>query len=133
MTLKTNRSLFKFLVFGFLTLGIYNLIRMTEISMTVNILCGQADGKKTMNYLWLLLWGPLSFGIVWIVWQHNISKRIGMQLVRWGQPREVSAATFWIWDIAGTLIIVGPFVYTYKLFKGMNILCEEYNERYQLN
>lgn len=33
------------------------------------------------------------------------------------------------WNILGSLIIVGPFIYTYKLLHAMNDLCADYNAR----
>lgn len=40
-----------------------------------------------------------------------------------------TAATYWLWNILGSLIIVGPFIYTYKLLHAMNDLCADYNAR----
>lgn len=46
-----------------------------------------------------------------------------------GLPVTVTAATYWLWNILGSLIIVGPFIYTYKLLHAMNDLCADYNAR----
>ena len=37
------------------------------------------------------------------------------------------AGSYWGWGVLGPLIIVGPFVYYYKLFKSMNLLSESFN------
>lgn len=41
----------------------------------------------------------------------------------------LNAATYWLWNILGSLIIVGPFIYTYKLLHVKNDLCADYNAR----
>lgn len=41
----------------------------------------------------------------------------------------VTAATYWLWNVLGVLIIVGPFIYMYKLLHAMNDLCADYNQR----
>lgn len=40
-----------------------------------------------------------------------------------------TAATFWLWDVLGIFIIVGPLVYFYKLLHAMNNLSADYNAR----
>lgn len=39
------------------------------------------------------------------------------------------ASTFWLWGILGSMIVVGPFIYTYKLLKSMNLLAADYNAK----
>ena len=35
--------------------------------------------------------------------------------------------SFWGWGILGSLILVGPFIYTHKLLTAMNLLSADYN------
>ena len=44
-------------------------------------------------------------------------------------PVTVTASTFWLWGILGSLIAVGPFIYIYKLLHAMNDLSADYNVR----
>lgn len=46
-----------------------------------------------------------------------------------GMTPTVTAATFWLWDVLGIFIIVGPLVYFYKLLHAMNDLSADYNAR----
>ena len=46
-----------------------------------------------------------------------------------GLPVTVTASTFWLWGILGSLIAVGPFIYIYKLLHAMNNLSADYNVR----
>ncbi|MCI1935352.1 MAG: DUF4234 domain-containing protein [Bifidobacteriaceae bacterium] len=126
----TNRSLLKYIFLGIITLGIYDLFVMTESTNTVNIAASRYDGRNSLHYLLMVfLVGWATMGIGWLVWFHNLSDRIGNELQRRGYPRLLSASDYWLWNILGSIIIVGPFVYLYKFFKALNILAADYNRR----
>lgn len=126
--LKTNRGLLKFILFSIITLGIYSIVFYSSISNDVNVVCSRYDGKKTMHYcLLFFLVGPITFGIAYIVWAHKIANRIGNELRRRGVAYSFSAADYWLWNVLGSLIFVGPFIYLHKLAKAMNELNKNYN------
>lgn len=126
--LKTNRGLLKYILLSFITFGIYGIVVMSSISNDINIVASRYDGKKTMHYcLLFFLVGPITFGIGYLVWFHKISNRIGSELMRRGITYSFGASDFWLWNVLGSLIIVGPFIYVYKLFKATNMICEHYN------
>ena len=110
--LQTNRSLTKYVLLGLITLGIYDIVVMTK-----------------MNFcLVFFIFSWLTFGIVPLVWYHRLSARIGGEQARRNQPVTMTAGTFWGWYFFGSLIIVGPFVYAYRLLHSMNALSEDYNK-----
>lgn len=126
--LKTNRGLLKFILLSVITLGIYAIVAMSSVSSDVNVICSRYDGKKTMHYcLLFFLVGPITLGIADLVWYHRISNRIGGELQRRGLGYDFGAKDFWLWGILGSMIVVGPFIYTHKLFKAMNTMSENYN------
>lgn len=126
--LPTNRSLTKYILLGLVTLGIYPIVIMTTTSEAINTIASRYDGKKTMNYcLLFFLVGWITFGIGWLVWYNNFSTRIGDEQRRRGMAPTVTASTFWLWNVLGSLIIVGPFIYCYKMLHAMNDLCASYN------
>ncbi len=126
--LKTNRSLLKYILLGFITFGIYTLVVMSGISSDINVIAGRYDGKKTMHYCLLtFIVAPITFGIAVFVWFHNISKRMGGELQRRGIPYKFGASDFWLWCMLGSLIVVGPLVYFHKLLTASNKLAENYN------
>ena len=128
-TLQTNRSLTKYILLGLITLGIYDIVVMTKISNDINTIASKYDGKHTMNFcLVAFLFSWLTFGIVPLVWYHRLSSRIGVEQARRNQPVTMTAGTFWGWYFLGSLIIVGPFVYAYRLLHSMNALSEDYNK-----
>lgn len=126
--LKTNRGLLKFILLSVITFGIYPLVVMSVISSDINLIASRYDGKKTMHFCLLaFIFAGLTFGIAPIVWYHRISARIGAELKRRNIGYSFGAGDYWLWSILGGLIVIGPFVYTHKMFKAMNLLCEDYN------
>ncbi|MBE6824083.1 MAG: DUF4234 domain-containing protein [Ruminococcaceae bacterium] len=128
--LKTNRGLVKLILLSLITFGIYGLVVMSAVSTDINDIASRYDGKKTMHYLLIVfIFTGLTLGIAPIVWSHRISNRIGNELSRRGINYKFSASTYWLWNVLGALIFVGPFVYTHKLLKSMNLLAADYNEK----
>ena len=126
--LKTNRSLLKYILLSIITFGIYSIVFMSSISSDVNVVCSRYDGKKTMHYcLLFFLVGPITLGIAYWVWSHKIANRIGEELKRRNAGYSFSAADYWLWNVLGSIIIVGPFIYLHKLATAMNTLNAHYN------
>ena len=127
---KTNKSLVKFILLSIITVGIYGIVVMSSVSNDINCAASRYDGKKTMHFCLLaFLIGPITLGIGYIVWFHKISARIGNELARRGIDYKFSASTYWLWDVLGSCIVVGPFVYYHKLFTACNRMIEDYNQR----
>jgi len=62
-----------------------------------------------------------------LVWEHNISGRIGNEINRRDLDYKISSADYWLWCILGAFIIVGPFIYIHKKCTAMNKLATDYN------
>ena len=126
--LKTNRGWLKTILLSLITFGIYGLVVYSGISSDINTIASRYDGKKTMHYcLLFFLVGPITCGIGSIVWAHKISARIGAELSRRGISYSFGAGSYWGWNVLGSLIGVGPFIYLHKLCKAMNLLCKDFN------
>ena len=127
---KTNRGMVKTILLSILTFGIYGLIVYSGISSDINGIASRYDGKKTMHYcLLFFIVAPLTLGIAALVWCHRISARIGNELRRRGIAYSFGAGSFWGWNILGSAIVVGPFIYLHKLCQAMNLLSADYNAR----
>ena len=75
--LKTNRSLGRFILFTIITFGIYSLVYFYCVGRDLNTINSRYDGKKTMNFVLLMLVAPFTLGIAGLVWMHRISDRTG--------------------------------------------------------
>ena len=103
---------------------------MSNISSDINLIASRYDGRKTMHYcLVLFIFSWLTLGIYPVIWTHQLCSRIGNELRRRGIAYDFDASTFWLWGVLGSLIVVGPFIYTHKLLKAMNLLAANYNIR----
>ncbi|MCL2595270.1 MAG: DUF4234 domain-containing protein [Promicromonosporaceae bacterium] len=125
--LKTDRNLWVWLGLSIITFGIYSIIVWYTMAEDINM-TAQRDGKKTMNYLLVILLSMVTFGIFMIVWMHMFSDRVGNEARRRNLGELVSAKDFWLWYVLGSLIIIGPFVYMYKVFNAMNHINGSYNQ-----
>ena len=110
--LNTRRSLLKLILLTIITFGIYPYVFFSGISEDINLIASRFDGRKTMHYcLMAFIIGPLTLGIGFIVWFHNLSSRMGNELARRGIAYSFGASDYWLWNVLGSLIIIGPFVY----------------------
>ena len=128
--LNTRRGLLKLILLSIITFGIYPLVFFSGISEDINLIASRFDGRKTMHYcLMAFIIGPLTFGIGFIVWFHNLSSRMGNELARRGIAYSFGASDYWLWNVLGSIIIIGPFVYLHKLAKASVLLAQDYNTR----
>lgn len=127
--LPTERGLLKMILLGLITFGIYPLVVYSKISDEINLVASKHDGKHTMHYcLIYFIFSWLTLGIATIVWIHRISNRMGDELKRRGIDYSFDASDFWIWNVLGSLIIVGPFIFVHKFLKAMNQINADYNK-----
>lgn len=128
--LKQDRRFIVIYLLSLITCGIYPIVDYSRISKEINIIAGDRDGKKTMHYcLMYFVFAPLTLGIAAAVWFHRLSARIGDELIRRRIYYRFGARDYWLWAILGSFIIVGPIVYLCKLYKAMNFLAEDYNNK----
>ena len=123
----TNRGLLKMIFLGLITFGIYNFVVMDKIVTELNVAASRYDGRRTMPLLSMSMLGSITFFIYPIVWIHGLCDRIGCELNRRGIDYKFGASTFWLWNVLGSLILVGPWVYTHKMMKAMNKINEDFN------
>lgn len=123
----SNRKLWKMILFGLLTFGIYDLVIYCKLVTELNVAACRYDGKRTMPFMSMSFVAGITLGIYGFVWYHKISARISDELNRRGYDYKFSAASFWLWGVLGSLILVGPLVYMHKLLTAMNIINQDFN------
>ncbi len=126
--LTENRSFWKYLLLGIFTLGIYNIIFFISFSFDLDKVATRHDGRKTMNYMFAWLLSLFTLSVVMAIWHYGVASRIEEEFNRREIESDFSTTDFWLWYLVGSLFLVGPLVYHYKLFKAMNLLCHAYNE-----
>ena len=127
LKLPTRRGLGKMIFLGILTLGIYPTVIWSRIVTELNIAASRYDGERTMPYFGMLMLSPVTLGIYGFVWMHKLCRRMGDELNRRGCGYQFGPGAFWLWGILGSLILVGPFVFTHKLMKAMNKINADFN------
>ncbi len=130
LQLRTSRGLLKMIFLGLITFGIYPLVVESHIGEELNLVASPHDGRRTMHFcLIYFIFSWLTIGIAVLVWYHRTSDRMNSELNRRGINYSFGALDFWLWNILGMLIIVGPYIYVYKRMKAMNLINEDYNQR----
>ena len=126
--LPTNRSFWKFFFLNLLTLGFYSIYFFSTFPHDLDKIDPKHDGSKTMPYIVAYIIAFFTLGIAIDCWFYGITKRVEEAMTHRNIPSNFGTGTFWGWGILGSFILIGPFVYTYKLCRAMNQLCESYNE-----
>ena len=125
--LKTDRAMWKLMLFSVLTLGIYSIIFFIPFSFDLNKIAPRREKEKTINYLWAYVLAMCTFAVVLLVWHYQVARHVEEALSRRDINYDFGTSSFWIWLIVGSLFLVGPFIYFHKLCRAMNLLCEHYN------
>lgn len=97
LQLPVKRKLWKMIVFGILTLGIYPTVIWSRLTTEVNLVASRYDGERSMPFFAMLTLAPLTLGIHSLVWIHKLCRRIGAQLQRRFIDYPFGARDFWIW------------------------------------
>ena len=129
--LQTNRSVWKLIILDFLTLGIYSIFFFIPFSFDIDKVAPRRDGGRTFNYLFAYILALFTAKIALFCWFHQITERVEQALTERNIDYDLSIGHFWGWYVLGSYILVGPYVYYYKLCKAMNLLCEDFNEKNQ--
>ena len=96
--------MWKMILLGIVTLGIYPLVIWSKISMEINVVASRYDGEWTMHYMCMALLAPLTLMIYPLVWIHGLCRRTGDELIRRKINYKFSAATFWLWNLLYPLL-----------------------------
>jgi hypothetical protein len=130
--LDESRSLLKYIVFGFLTCGIYPLYILHRISKDVNVAC-EGDGKETAGLLKLVIFSTLSCGIYAIYWYYSVAERVYQNAPRYDLRIVENGGTFLLWYIIGFCVCgVGSLFAINMLLKNVNAVCAAYNRKNRL-
>ena len=123
---KPSKNIFKTIFLFLVTFGIYGIVIMTTVSKDVNKAITPYDNKKTMNFcLLFFLVGWLTLGIGYIVWYYKLTKRVANELTRRNIDYLFTKGDFWLWNVFGLMVLIGPIIYLHKLFTAINLINKE--------
>lgn len=125
--LPEKRGLCKMIFLGLITLGIYPTVIWSRIVTELNIAASRYDGQRTMPWFAMVILAPITLGVYPLVWMHDFCARIRDELRRRQIDYNFGPRHFWLWNVLGCLIIVGPFIFVHKLMKAMNLINSHFN------
>lgn len=127
-----HRRMWKYVIFGFLTLGIYMIYNDWTMINDMNTACGYVENndtsRKSPHYLlrWLLC--IVTFGIynyIWFYQQGNRLKHVGE---KYGVEIDEKGSTYLLWMLLGVLLFgLGPWIAIYFMICNCNKVCAAYN------
>lgn len=130
MELKTNRGLLKYLIFNFLTLGIYGMYIIHAAAKETDEACKE-DGKNTKGLLLYILFSIITLGIYAFIWSYNIVERWAAFIRKRNQtPRLNGGGMYLLWLIVGSMIGIGPLVAQYLFLHTWNDVNEIHNKEH---
>lgn len=125
--LKTDRSLLLYIIFSFLTCGIYSYYFIYKIAKDVNVAC-QGDGDNTPGLLMFVLLSMVTCGIYAYYWYYKLGNRLAENAPRYGMNFQENGTTVIMWMIFGIFLCgIGVFVAWNILIKNTNRICQAYN------
>lgn len=129
-----KRRLWKYIVFGILTLGIYDIVFMWNMIKDLNKACGHVesgDEDRSPNYIVVVLFSILTFNIYNFVWYYKQGNRVKRAGKAYGLEIDEKGSTYVLWMLVGSLLFgIGPLVAMYLFISNLNKICRLYN--YQL-
>lgn len=125
--IQEDRALWKYIVFGILTCGIYTYYFIYKMAMDVNKMCAD-DGKKTSGLIPFILLSFLTCGIYAYFWYYSLGNRLQANAPRYGLNFQENGTTVLLWCIFGLLLCgFGALVGIHILIKNTNEMAKAYN------
>lgn len=125
--LKTDRSIWMYILLGIVTCGIYDLIFLYSMVCDINKVC-DGDGKNTPSLIVAILISLVTCGIYSFIWYYQMGNRLQENAPRYGLQFSENGTTVLMWQLFGALLCgVGPFIAINIIIKNTNALCAAYN------
>ena len=125
--IQEDRALWKYIVFGLLTCGIYNFYFIYKMAQDVNEMC-TGDGKKTSGLIAFILLSYLTCGIYPLIWYYSLGNRLAENAPRYGLNFQENGMTVLMWHIFGMLLCgLGAYIAMNILIKNTNAMAKAYN------
>lgn len=131
--LNDQRRLWKYIVFGILTIGIYPLVFMYKMTNDINTACNAVqdeDEYRSPNYIIVILLSLITFSIYGFFWYYKQGNRIKHVGDKYGLQIDEKGSTYLLWSLLGSFLFgIGPYVALYLLISNTNRICKAYNNK----
>ena len=131
VTVQEERRLWKYIILGLLTLGIYDLIFMWKMLKDLNTVCGyveDSDEDRSPNYIIFCLLCLITLGIYSYVWYYAQGNRMRRAARAYGFEIDEQGKEYVLWMLFGVLLFgIGPFICFYLFIGNVNKLAKAYN------
>lgn len=128
-----SRHLWKYYVFGILTLGIYCIWFEWTMIEDLNTACGYVEDTqeyRSPNYLIRLLLSVVTCGIYIFFWYYKQGQRLRDAGRKYDLEIDDRGSTYLLWMLAGMLLFgIGPIIAFYIFICNCNKICRCYNLR----
>lgn len=131
--IRTDRSLIKYILFNFITCGIYSFFFIHDWAKDINTMC-EGDGEHTSGLLAYIIFTTITCGIYAIYWEYKIGNRLQRNSQRYcGQMFTENGTTILMWGLFGALIcFIGPFIAMNIMIENTNKLAAGYNAAHNM-
>lgn len=117
-----QRSFLKYVIFNFLTAGIYGMYIYYCLGRDINTMC-EGDGKVTPNYLIAKVLGTATLGLYYKYWLYQQGQRLHVNAPRYGYKTVEDG-----WHVLGLSLLPGvSLLSSYVLIKNVNQMAANYN------
>lgn len=125
----SQRSLASFIFLNIITLGIYGIFWGFYFVNDVNKVC-EGDGRQSLNFILVCLLSMVTCGIYGLVWMYDQQNRLKAAGLKYNIMIMETGKEVILWEIFGSLIIVGPFIALNIMIKSINVLANVYNQQF---
>ena len=112
---------------GIITIGILVLFLVGKVAKKINTFC-DGDGRKTTGAIKFLLLCIITCGIYSLLWLYMLGDRMQENASLYNLTFKESGGKILLWFTLGLLIIAGPFVALYIVFKNTDKLEAAYSK-----
>lgn len=123
----TRRGVVSFFLLGIITLGIYDLIVLSQVQKEINEIYGEEDKKSSPFWIsWAFGW--ITLGIVPLIWTCKVAEKVHVLQDAMTLPKpKTSFASLFNWTIFGAFILVGPWIGWHNFLISLNKIEEALN------
>ena len=128
-TFKDDRSIWKFILFGLLTFGIYEIWYVYHVIKDINLLCGDEDESIPSFWSYFIL-SILTLGIYEIYYWLKASDMIRREAVSRKLTVELTPGFIALCLVINLVVKgLGGLVAFSQIFRALNAIAEDYNRK----